>query len=88
MANIALMRGNLDKARDYLYHAGNTPEANFARGVIAARSGDYREALRLFEQTKAAGIEKSQHYIDNINAIRDHHPVTILVTTTKTTGGL
>ncbi|MDE5826855.1 MAG: DUF3868 domain-containing protein [Duncaniella sp.] len=88
MANIALMRGNLDKARDYLYHAGNTPEANFARGVIAARSGDYREALRLFEQTKAAGIEKSQHYIDNINAIRDYHPVTILVTTTKTTGGL
>lgn len=84
-ANIELLRGNDTKAQDYLYRAGASDEAKFARAVVAARRGDYAEALRLFEETKAAGIAKSQDYIDNINAIRNHHSVTILVDTTKDT---
>ncbi|MCM1076722.1 MAG: DUF3868 domain-containing protein [Bacteroides sp.] len=82
-ANVQLIKGNLDQAQTYLYRAGASKEANFARAVIAARRGDYREALRLFELTRDAGIAKSQDYIDNITSIRDHHPVTILIETTK-----
>lgn len=82
-ANIQLMRGNYEQAQTHLYRSGATPEADFARAVLAARRGDYREALRLFEKTKAAGVPHSQEYIDNINAIRNHHPVEILIETTK-----
>lgn len=82
-ATIELMRGNDLKAMTYLYRAGDTPEANFARGVVAARRGDYVEALRLFEIANNAGVAKAQDYIDNIRAIRNYYPVTILVPVTK-----
>lgn len=83
VAVIELMRGNDLKAMSHLYRAGDTPEANFARGVVTARRGDYVEALRLFEIAKAGGVAKAQDYIDNINAIRNYYPITILVPVTK-----
>lgn len=82
-ANIALMDGDYDRAQSHLLKAGNTPQADFARGVLAARRGDYTEAATRFNTARGAGIDKAQHYLDNIDTIKAHHPVTITVETTK-----
>lgn len=78
-ANIAMQRGDYDLAQSRLLKSGCTPEADFARGVLAARRGDYGAALGLFEKAREGGIEAASRYIDNINSIRDHHVVTLSV---------
>ncbi|MCM1068243.1 MAG: DUF3868 domain-containing protein [Muribaculaceae bacterium] len=82
-ANIALMSGDYDTAQAHLAKAGTSPEATFARGVLAARRGLYSEATAHFEQAKAAGIAKAADYLESIAAIKDHHPVTITADLTK-----
>ena len=78
-ANIAMQRGEYDLAQSRLLKTGHTPEAEFARGVLAACRGDYRSALELFETAKAGGIEAAGRYIDSVNAIRNHYPVKVTV---------
>jgi len=46
----ALQCGNLKKAQLYLSRAGNSPEAVYARGVLAALEQDYSKADELFKQ--------------------------------------
>ena len=82
-ANIAMQRGDYDLAQSRLLKTGHTPEAEFARGVLAARRGDYAAALRYFEMAREAGIPAAQRYIDSVNAIRNHYPVTVTVPLTK-----
>lgn len=82
-ANIEMKRGEYDRAEQHLYKSGNSPLAVYARGVLAAKRGNLTDALRYFRAAKDAGFETAQAYIDNINAVRDYHPVTILVETTK-----
>ena len=82
-ANIAFMSGDNDRAAAYLAKAGTSPEASFARGVLAARLGHFEEAKGHFGEAKNAGIAKAQDYLDNIDSIRNHHPVTITVRLTK-----
>lgn len=82
-ANIEMKRGELDKARAYLYKAGSSAHAIYARGVLDAQLGDYQSALREFEAARQAGLPQAQSYIDNIRSIIDYHPVTILVDTAK-----
>lgn len=55
-ANIALGRGELERAAGYLSKAGDTPEAVYARGILAAKRGDYTLAARLFGRASEAGI--------------------------------
>lgn len=55
-ANIALGRGELERAAGYLSKAGDTPEAVYARGILAAKRGDYALAAGLFGQASEAGI--------------------------------
>lgn len=82
-ANIELMAGNYDRAQSHLHKAGKSPQASFARGVLAAKRGDYAEAEREFKKAKEAGIVKADGYINSIKAVKDHHPVTITIETTK-----
>lgn len=49
----AIAAGQLDRAEQLLLKAGNSPEAENARGVIATHRGDFTSALRHFE---AAGV--------------------------------
>ncbi len=78
-ANIRMAAGEYDRAQSHLLKAGRSAEADFARGVLAARRGDYAEALRYFEVAREAGVPHSQEYIESINALRDYHPVTYSV---------
>lgn len=56
-ANAAMQIGETEKAERYLRKAGDTPEAAYARGVLAALLQDYSLAAVLFEEalTKATG---------------------------------
>ncbi|MDE6085852.1 MAG: hypothetical protein K2G40_05565, partial [Muribaculaceae bacterium] len=54
-ANIELERGDYDKAQSFLLKAGNTPQAHYARGVLAARRNDYNEAIKRFRLAGDAG---------------------------------
>lgn len=58
-ANIALGRDELDRAEAYLAKAGDAPQAVYARGILAAKRGDYDTAYRLFEQAAAAGVAET-----------------------------
>ncbi|MCI9171527.1 DUF3868 domain-containing protein [uncultured Duncaniella sp.] len=82
-ANIEMRRGDLDKAQTHLLKSGKTPQAIYARGVLAAKRGDYREARELFTQAKQAGVPQAQNYLDKIEQIQNHSAVTITVPLTK-----
>lgn len=61
-ANAAMGVGELDKAERYLAKAGDTPEAVYARGVLAALRQDYAGAKILFGEAadKAADSKELQ----------------------------
>lgn len=83
VANIYLKEGDFEAAQSLLLKAGLNPEANFARGVLAAKRGDYREAERYFKLAKEGGIEKADDYLDQLSEIKTYHPVTIEIETTR-----
>ena len=58
-ANIALGRNELDRAAGYLTKAGDTPEAAYARGILAAKSGDYDRAARAFGDAATRGMKQA-----------------------------
>ena len=51
-ASTALKYGNLTKAAGYLAKVGDSPEAVYLRGVLAAKQGDTASARALFESLK------------------------------------
>lgn len=58
-ANIALGRDELERVEGYLAKAGECPEAVYARGILAAKRGDYDSAVRLFGEAADAGISQA-----------------------------
>lgn len=55
----ALQSGDLDRASRYLDRAGDSPEAAYARGILAAKRADYDTALPLLEAAEKGGIAKA-----------------------------
>ncbi len=55
----ALRSGELDRAAGYLDRAGDVPEAAYARGILAAKRGDYTTALPFLDRAASAGIVKA-----------------------------
>lgn len=55
-ANAAMQRGDLAGAARYLDRAGDSPEAVYARGVLAALQGDFPRGLELVERAMRAGV--------------------------------
>ena len=83
MANIYMQEGHLDAAQSCLLKAGHTPQANYARGVMAAKRGDYGEAEKWFAIAKEAGIQQAGQYLEQIESSRNASRVEILLPTTK-----
>lgn len=83
VANLYLQEGDFDAAQSCLLKAGLNPEANFARGVLAAKRGDYREAEKYFTIAKEAGIPQAATYLNQLQQAKAYHPVTIEIPTTK-----
>lgn len=70
-ANIALAKGDLAAARNYLAKAGNSPEAIHARGVLSLLSRDLTQAKILLEQAQAAGIQAAGANLDELEKIME-----------------
>ena len=65
-ANAALQRGDLIGAERYLAKAGDSANAVYARGVLAALKGDYTDALKLMNQAAELGLEIDPAIIENV----------------------
>lgn len=66
-ANAALQRGDTVGAEQFLVKAGDSPEAQNARGVLAAMKGDYATARSLFQSAKAEGLAAAQENYEQIS---------------------
>ena len=62
-ANAAMGIGELEKAERYLTKAGDTPEAVYARGVLAALKQNYAEAKSSFEEAAEIASKTGQMHI-------------------------
>lgn len=56
----ALRRGDLDSAERYLTKAGDSGEADQARGLLALKRGDFDAAERLLNAARAAGVADAE----------------------------
>ena len=83
VANLYLMQGDFEEAQSCLLKAGLNPEATFARGVLAAKRKDYREAMKYFKQAQEAGIPQATKYLQQIEQITATPVVDIVIPTTK-----
>jgi len=59
-ANAAMRRGDNVQAERYLAKAGDSPEAVYARGALAIRTGDYDTARRYLEQARRMGVKQAE----------------------------
>jgi hypothetical protein len=66
VANIAIRRGELNKASQYLDKAGNTPQAIYTRGVVAFLNGDTVLAKGLLQSAAAQGISQATDLLNQI----------------------
>ncbi len=66
-ANAAIRRDDFGTARRYLDKAGNSPEAEYARGALAVREGDYETARRYLNKAKEMGLEKAGRTLDELD---------------------
>lgn len=83
MANICLMEGNFDAAQSCLLKAGRTPQADYARGVMAAKRGDYKSAENWFGLARDGGVEQADLCLKQVERNRQTGSVEILIPTTK-----
>lgn len=83
MANIYMIEGNYDAAQSCLLKAGRSPQADYARGVLAAKRGDFEEAAKWFGIAKEGGIKPAGTYEARIDECLNADPVEILIQTTK-----
>lgn len=59
-ANAAIRNGDLDTAKRYLAKAGDTAEADYARGALAIRKGDLDTARLWLRKSKAKGLAQAE----------------------------
>ena len=83
VANIYMMEGDYDKAQSCLLKAGQTPQGNYARGVLAAKRQDYAEAQKWFRLASQEGISQATRYLNQIEEASRNDRVNILIPLTS-----
>lgn len=58
-ANSAMAMGDLDSAAVLLERAGDSPEARYAKGVLAALNEDWETAAKYFSSAELSGLDKA-----------------------------
>lgn len=58
-ANAAIRRDDFESAQRYLAKAGESPEADYARGALAVRMKDYKSAAEHLTKAKDKGLDKA-----------------------------
>lgn len=69
LANIALKQGDLLKAESLLDHAGDSGEANNARGCVAILRKDYTAAREYLLRARQQGVDVSQN-LEFLDAVK------------------
>lgn len=69
-ANIALRRNELNAAEAYLVKAQNSPEKTYAYGVLAAKRGQYDNAMQLLNQALSEGCSQAQDAINQLEEVK------------------
>lgn len=70
----SLQAGDLDRASRYLSRAGDSPEATYARAILAAKQGDFDSATPLLDNAVKAGITNATDALQQINEIQKRSP--------------
>ena len=68
-ANAAMQRNDLPTAEKYLSKAGNSAEANYAKGVLSALNGDFATAYGLVEAAVRAGMENTAGVLSDLKEL-------------------
>lgn len=66
-ANAAIRKDDFAAAEKYLRHAGNSAEAEYARGAVAIRKSDYATARKYLESAKAKGLQQAAKTLDELD---------------------
>ena len=76
-ANAAMQRGDLTGASRYLDRAGESVEAVYARGVLAALRGDYDEALARVREASSRGMDTggTLEHLEEVKRYAPSNPV-------------
>lgn len=72
-ANVAMSHGDRTSARRFLDKAGNSGEANYARGIFAATEGDYAAARGHFAKARQAGVTQAGQAIKQLDEIEKYN---------------
>ena len=65
-----MQNNDMTRAQRHLDKAGNSPEAIYARGILAAHLKQYDNALELLRQAQELGIAEATDAIDQINQLK------------------
>ena len=71
-ANSAMQRGDCERAAHYLSKAGDSAEAEYARGVLAAMQHEYDKAVDYIEKSRELGLEGTSAVIDHIKEVSEY----------------
>lgn len=69
-ANTALQRRDFQAASRYLAKAGDTPEATYARGILAYLTGDVNKAQSLWQSALKAGVKQAEETLKQLPALQ------------------
>lgn len=72
-------RGDLNAAAAYLANAGDTPESVYARGVLAARTGDNLRARDLMRAAADRGLDIAAEELAKLEALINAPTVEYLI---------
>lgn len=65
-ANSEMSKGNLSAAAFYLENAGDSAEATYAKGVLAALQGDREKAETLIQWSVFKGLKQAEQVLENL----------------------
>ncbi len=68
-ANVAMAGGDYAKAERYLAKAGDTPEAIYASGILAALQGDYAKARECFQSAARLKVADAPAALEQLDAM-------------------
>lgn len=69
-ASVSLKNGDLDAADSFLRRAGDSPAADYTRGLLAVASEDYTAAEKLLKKAQDAGYEPAAQIIEKISLLK------------------
>lgn len=83
-ANIFMKHGELEKAAERVSYAGESPEAEYTRAMIATVNKDYERANFFLQKAKEKGHEKADEKMEWIEQNTKKQNITYLINTQKT----